>query len=322
MNRLMWASCASAVLLMAACGSKDSSKVTVGAQPSKPAATGPATAEEVAKEMRGDVKCPAKETTAHPAGTPVDDVVGVRPGMPLDEAANFVMCDNPMLVVSEDTSRGFNINTFGQHIRQGFDAKFAEPRVVKSSQQILQDMQNEAMQRGENAYVAPLKPGQARYFVSSMGLPGQEQVMSVAREEYYPDAKLPTVQSVQQALAGKYGEPTLVQTSSSYTYLSWEYDPSGAKITQASPLYSACRINVSPDAATSLSSQCGVTVGATITSTAANPGLAQSLAVSSQNGAADMAVLQNTEAALQQGDAARKAKELSDASKNSAQPKL
>jgi hypothetical protein len=208
MNRLAWMTYAVALFSLAACGSKSTSTPnTSGAQPAKAPPAGAASAEQVAKEMRGNVRCPAKASTQPPAGTPVDDVTGIRPGMSWDEAANFVMCDNPLMVVSE-SSRNFGINTYGQHIRQGFDGTFAQPRVVKNSQQILEDMRKAEMLRSENAYIAPLQPGQSRYFVSTMGLPGKEQVLSVAREEYYADGKQPTMDSVKQALIGKYGPPT------------------------------------------------------------------------------------------------------------------
>src|SRR6266567_1068972 len=167
--------------LAAGCKGKNERGIVVGQSP-KPSSSGPASAEQVAKEMRGNVSCPAKASAERPSGAPVDDVVGVRPGMPLDEAANFVLCDNPLLVVTENSNRGYNIVTYGKHVRQGFDAKFAEPRVAKTSAQILREMQDETIPRGSNNYVAPLKPGQVRYFVSSMGMPGQEQVMSVSRE--------------------------------------------------------------------------------------------------------------------------------------------
>lgn len=314
MNRLVWVTCASAMLLMVGCSSKDKA----GGSAALVKSSGPASAEQVAREMRGNVRCPAKALTDPPAGAPVDDVVGVRPGMTWDEAANFVMCDNPMLVITESTSRGYNINTYGQHIRQGFDAKFAEARTVKTSQQILQDMQDESMRRSANTYVAPLKPGQVRYFVTTMGLPGQEKVLSVAREEYFPTGKLPTTDSVRQALIAKYGEPSQINGNN----LWWEYDPAGGKLTQGSPLLGTCSTNVSPDASTSLSTNCGVTVGAAIQPATENPGLAHSLAVSSQNGAAGMIVLNGTEQALSTGDQARKAKELNAAAKSGQGPKL
>lgn len=317
MKRLAWVICAAALFSMAACGSKAPN--TSGTSVKAP--SGAASAEQVAKEMRGDVHCPAKALTQLPAGAPVADVTGIRPGMSWDEAVNFVLCDNPMMVVTENTGRNFNINTFGQHVREGFDGKFAQPRVVKSSQQIMQDMSREEMQRGENAYVAPLQPGQSRYYVSAMGLPGKEQVLSVAREEYYPDNKQPSVDSVKQALIGKYGAPTRENDGASTNVL-WEYDPSGNKIAQDSNLAGECSINVSPDQAISLTTDCGVTVGAVIMASNNNPGLAHSLAVSSQSGAQDMAVLKSTADFFQKGDDARKSNELNNASKNASSPKL
>jgi len=320
-NRFLRAACVLALISAAGCGGgKEPPKV--GAQPAAKPPAGNASAEQVAKEMRGNVRCPAQDSKPRAANAPVDDVVGIRPGMPIDEAANFAMCDNPLIVVTENKQRGYNINTFGAHIRQGFDAKFAEPRVEKTSQQILKEMQEETVRRGNNTYVAPLKGGQARYYVSSMGLPGQELVLSVAREEYFPDGKLPTVDNVKKALIGKYGEPTDENDSGQNAYLWWVYDPSGNKAEGGSSVAGQCKINVSPDSGTSLSNACGVQVGALIQGTAQNAGLAHSLAVTVQNGALGMAVLRGTEQALAQGDASRKAKELNDASKNSAAPKL
>lgn len=321
MRRQLHAICVLALIALAAGCKEKQHDPLVGSRP-KPSSSGPATAEQVAKEMRGNVSCPAKASAERPSGAPVDDVVGVRPGMPLDEAANFVLCDNPLLVVTENTSRGYNIPTYGHHLRQGFDAAFAEPRVVKTSTQIVNEMQEEAIRRGSNTYVAPLKPGQIRYFVSSMGLPGQERVMSVAREEYFHEGKLPTVASIKQALVGKYGEPSQISDTGVAFYLWWEYDPTGARINQTSPRLGECHINVSPDSGTSLSTDCGLQIGALIQDARDNPGLARSLAVTSQDGARGYAILRNTEEALRKGDEARKSKELSDASKTASAPKI
>jgi hypothetical protein len=272
--------------------------------------------------MRGNVRCPAQASTPRPSGAPVDDVVGVRPGMSWNEAANFVMCDNPLMVVTENTGRGYGINTYGQHIRQGFDGKFAEPRVVKSSQDYLREMSEAAARRSGNAYVAPLQPGQSRYFVSTMGMPGQERVVSVAREEYFAEGKLPTVDSVRQALIAKYGQPSEINEAGQFTYIWWLYEPSGAKIAQGSQHSGGCRINASPDSGTSLSTDCGMAVGAAIRGANNTPGLAHSLAVSSQNGAEGYNLLTRTEEALRAADEARKRQELNEASRNAGAPKL
>ena len=320
MNRLAWMTFAVALFSIAACGSKSTSTAgTGGAQSAKAAPAGAATAAQVAKEMRGNVRCPAKASTQPPAGAPVNDVTGIRPGMSWDEAANFVMCDNPLMVVTEN-SRTFNINTNGQHIRQGFDGTFAQPRVVKNSQQILEDMRKAEMLRSENAYVAPLQPGQSRYGVTTMGMPGQERVISVAREEYFADGKQPTMDSVKQALISKYGPPTF-EKDGDRTYFSWGFDPAGNRVPPGSQLSSSCSMNTpTPDSAVHLSSDCGVIVGAVIDALPNNPGLAHDLDVMSQNGAQGMAALKAVADFYQNADNARQANEIKNASKNA--PKL
>jgi len=319
MSRVLWVICAAAVLAVAGCGGSDSkSDAPIGAaDPSRPAPTGEATAEQVAEEMRGSVKCPAKASSPRPAGAPVDDVVGVRPGMGWNEAANFVMCDNPLMVVAENTGRNYSINTHGQKLRQGFDGTFAKPRKVMTSRDYLREMSEEASRRSGNAVEVRLVPGQSRFYVSTMGLPGQEQVISVAREEYYADGKQPTMESVTQALIAKYGPPSEANDAGTVVQMWWEYDPAGNKTKQPQ-----CRISVSPDSGTSLSTACGITVGAQIQASNTNRELARSLAVTSQSGAWGFELLQKTENTLKTADAAKKAKEVEDASKNAGTPKL
>jgi hypothetical protein len=107
-------------VMLAACGSKKPEATAVGSadQPPKAAPSGNASAEDVAEEVRGDVDCPADiKTPARAAGAPVDDVVGVRPGMTYEEAANIVLCTNDLMVVQPENSRGFQVQTYGQTIR-------------------------------------------------------------------------------------------------------------------------------------------------------------------------------------------------------------
>jgi hypothetical protein len=102
-----------------------------------------ATASEVAAESRGNVQCPAKIASApRDPSAPVDDVLGVRPGMTYEEAAAVVLCTNELLVVQLDSSRGVRIQTYGQKIQQGFYARIAEPKIQKTSKQIMQEMQD------------------------------------------------------------------------------------------------------------------------------------------------------------------------------------
>ena len=97
----------------------------------------------------------------------------------------------------------------------------------------------------------------------------------------------------------------------------WEYDPAGSRIQQPQ-----CRISIGPDEGTSLSTACGITVGAQIRVSNTNQELAHSLAVTSQNGAWGFELLRKTESALKAVDASKKAREVEDAEKNAAAPKL
>jgi hypothetical protein len=311
--------------LLTACGSDTKSAAgeaatpatdVGGAKAAAKAPSGDATAAEVAREARGKVKCPANVKTARPAGAPVDDVVGVRPGMTWDEAANVVLCSHDLLVVTPETRRGYTMQTYGQTLRQGFNARFAEPRVQKSSKQILAEMQDAAIARGSNRAVRDMQPGQAKWYVGTMGLPGEERVISAAREEWFEADRLPTMASVQEALVGKYGKPAVVEdVGGSGYYLIWAYDPSGRPLGQ-------CRTQADPDLGVNLSPDCGTSVSARIQPSGANPALAEYIQVSTVDQAAGYDLLERTERALQAADAQRRAREVDEAAGKAAKPTL
>jgi YD repeat-containing protein len=307
---------------LTACGSGKSPALSAAANRAAAASLpANASAAEVAAHMRGDVHCPA-DTAASVPGVPVDDVVGVRPGMGYDEAANVVMCSNPLLVVTPETGRGFNVQTYGQTIRQGFSARFAEPRVQKTSRQIMQDMQQDAMDRTLNEVRQDMKPGQSKWFVSTMGMPGQEKVISVAREQWFDEGRSPTIDSIEQSLVAKYGTPTQRIDQANYHQVRWAYDPRGRLITETSPLYNQCNGVFDPDSGVSVSPDCGVITEARIQPLLDNPALAQDLQVGVVDEASGYAALTATEQGLQAMDAARRAKQVKDAAKNAQAPKL
>src|SRR5688572_7552938 len=102
MRRVVCVTCDAALLSVVGCGGSPENDTPIGAADAAGAEpSGEASAEQVAREMRGDVKCPARASNPRPEGAAVDDVVGVRPGMSWNEAATFVLCDNPMMVVAE-----------------------------------------------------------------------------------------------------------------------------------------------------------------------------------------------------------------------------
>jgi hypothetical protein len=282
-----------------------------------------ATAEEVAEEMRSDVHCPARiKTKAREPNAPVDDVLGVRPGMTYEEAANVVMCTNDLMVVQPD-GRGFQIQTYGATLRQGFNARLAKPRVEKTSKQIMQEMQDDAFGRGGNRVNEDMKPGESKWYVGTIGLPGEERVINVAREEWFAEGRNPTTESVEQALVKKYGSPTKSQPpASGQKYITWAYDTFGRPITETSPLFNRCTGVADPDGGANFSPDCGPVVTATIYSMPDNAALGRFFQVGVVDQAGGYQALTATEQGLQQLDAARKAQQVKDAANNADSPKL
>jgi hypothetical protein len=278
-----------------------------------------ASAEEVAEKARGDVDCPAEiDSPKRPEGAPVDDVVGVRPGLTYDEARNAVLCTHEMLVAADDVP-GFNIQTYGQKLRQGFTARFAVAE--KSSQQIMKEMQDDFIARSGNAVTQDMLPGQSKWMVATMGLPGEERVLAVAREEWFAEGKNPTRDSVAEALIKKYGTPSRDQTTSQ-RMIWWIYDPRGRLATETSPLYNQCTGVSDPDGGTNFSPDCGLVVHAQIIPLQSNPNLAQYMQVGVIDQAGGYQAITGTEQALASGDAARQARETEKAAENADAPQL
>ena len=321
-----WVPLVIVAVALTACGSKkpESSDTGTATTEQKPefAPSGNASAEEVAEETRGDVDCPADiDTPPRAADGPVDDVVGVRPGMTYEEAANVVMCSNDLMVVSPPNTRGFNIQTYGQTLRQGFTARLAEPRIEKSSKQIMQEMQDDMMARSGNAVRYDLQPGQSKWNVTTMGLPGAEKVIGAGREEWFAEGKNPTMASVGDALLKKYGKPSIDQVNPGQRFLRWIHDPFGRPATETSPLLNQCAgtgasggVNLSPD--------CGIVVDAHIYPTPGNPDLARSIDVGVVDQANGYERVTAVEQPLEQMEQQKRAKAVEEASKNADAPTL
>ena len=325
MRNFGWLVVLIAACTLAACGGKKPGGTGAGSAASGSATSAPkgnASAEEVAEEARGDVDCPAEiKTPAPPAGSPVADVVGVRPGMTYEEAANVVMCTNDLMVVAPPITRGFDIQTYGQTVRQGFTARLAEPRVEKTCKQIMQEMQDDMMARSGNAVRYDLKPGQSKWTVTTMGMPGAEKVIGAGREEWFPEGKNPTMASVADALIKKYGPATFDHDNPGQRFMRWIYDPLGRPVTETSPLYNSCAgtgasggVNLSPD--------CGIVVEAHLTPTPDNPALARSMDVGVVDQANGYQLVTATEQALEQAEQQKRSKAVEDASKNAGAPTL
>lgn len=326
MKHCQWLPVVLVAVALGACGSKEPESSGAGPaateQQPKSAPSGNASADQVAEEARGDVDCPANIRTApRAADGPVDDVVGVRPGMTYEEAANVVMCSNDLMVVSPPLTRGFDIQTYGETLRQGFTARLAEPRVEKTSKQIMEEMQDDMMARSGNAVRHDLKPGQSKWNVTTMGLPGEEKVIGAGREEWFAEGKNPTMASVSDALLKKYGTPTIDQDNPGQRFLRWVYDPFGRPATETSPIANQCAgtgasggVNLSPD--------CGIVVDAHVYPLPDNPALARSIDVGVVDQANGYELVTAVEQQLEQREQQKRAQAVEEASKNADAPTL
>lgn len=315
-----WALAAACAVIVAGCGGGEKeTEAPAKSDKSAAAPSGNASAQEVARESRGKLKCPPK-TAARPAGAPVDDIVGVRPGLSYEEAANLVMCSHDLMIVVEDKRARFNIPTYGQTLRQGFHGRFAKERVQKTGKQIMEEMQASHMARMNNAVVRDVAPGEAKWFVGTLGTPGAERVTDVAREEWFAEGRQPTVASVEKALIDKYGTPT--ERMQGDAGLRWAYDTFGRPVTEASPLFRACYANAYVNSGVNFSPDCGVVVAARITPMRDNPAIAQSMTVIVVNQAEGYERIQATEQAMLAQENARRAKQAEDAAKNADAPQL
>jgi hypothetical protein len=327
MNPPLWPSMVLA-LALAACGKSNETPPPPVAAPAasakaKPSGQGAATAEQVAKASRAELRCPAKAAAApRAAAAPVDDVLGVRPGMGYDEALNTVLCTHDLLVPQLDASRGFNLKTHGQKLRHGFGARFAEPRVEWSAKRAQAEMMDSALARSGNAARDDLKPGQVKWYVGTMGLPGQERVVNVAREERFDTGAQPTLAAVEQALVAKYGPPSRQQNNGGQRHFVWTTDAAGQRVVAGSPLIQRCVGIASPDSGVNLSPDCGTVVTAIVMPPRDNPDLAMTLQVGVVDQAGGYRLVTSTEQALAQVEQQRRAKETANAAKSAPAPKL
>ena len=324
------AAAASLAASLAGCGKSDPPAAPAAAARTAPAPAGAeqgASAEEVARQSRAGVSCPAKAKSAPPraADAPVDDVLGVRPGLSYEEAMNVVLCTQDLLVAIDEKARGFDLKVPDpRSVRQGFSARPAEPRVVRTGKQIVQEMQREAMARGANALREDLKPGQMKWFVATMGVPGRESVLSVAREERFAAEQAQTIANVTAALLKKYGTPTRNQPAAAtqLPLIRWAYDPAGRLVTEGSPLFGKCMGTTDPNGSVNLSPDCGLVVQAMLIPQKANPDLVDRMQVGVVDQAGGYRMIAETERALGQQDAQRRAQEVAKASKNAKGPSL
>ncbi len=293
-------------MLAVGCGSGDDAASSNGAAaegasaapavnpPPGAAAAGATPAAAQAAATSDARRCPPDLSTPGPAdGAPVDDILGVRPGQTFDEVQAILACREEGYQVDPGSVWSVR-NTQGLPTRQLLRATNGVPC---TSQDIARSMRSlhgdgECSSGPQGSGLSMVKNATDEVWVAFTGLHGQEVAGAVWRSrDYQVDAK-PTVESLQQALIAKYGEPSVAETltrnrmplRTGDVAFTWVYDLRGRKLSSENPMYQRCNnVNHRFFGAHRWSGECGLSVSAGIRKDPRNNLLADTLTIGIMN---------------------------------------
>lgn len=246
-------------IMLSACGGADSASKP--AEQRKLAADeGPSGAmtyggEKIEIDCPGDFGIPKR-----PEGSGVDDIRGLRLGVPGEIAIRYAQCpdgEEADSIYMEDADIGFGRQPLGLKIRTSANVAVGEHG------KRLGNVDYMARNPGER-----LKSTSATWHFVMDGMPGKETLFGMALEQSFPDGSQPTVESQIAALKAKYGTPSLEERGRMF----WLHLPDGKPIPAFErQLLQTCRW--STDAAgrqLRWGPDCGLVIAAEVTS-ATNP---------------------------------------------------
>ena len=269
-----------AALVAAACGDS---------QPPKPALPAKVTAAKAADKPSDGLPAPNCSVKVDPA-LPGPDIVGLKLGMPREDALNYTRCLNKEAFVSFEGTWIQGLRTYGIKIApQAFSTHVGETRPCKYSS--MDEMNKCGV--GNRAWTHLAE----KITVVSPGVPGREKVMGVWREQRFKPGEMPTADSLLPALVQKYGQPQFTQQQpNQWMRLDWVHDASGTPLAQGTRGYGGCRtIGSRANDPHSWSDACGLTITALVMLSPENPLLARELNV----GMLDQQALYRTGRSLQ-----------------------
>lgn len=240
-----------------------------------PAPAAPAPAVKVAAKpapKAGDdqpaPRCPARVDPAL-AGP---DIVGFKLGMTREAALNFARCHAPQAVLSYEGNWIQGLKSYGIKLApQVFVARSGDSEPCKFTS--YEQMQKCGPDRRVWTHEAE------KITVVSPGVPGQERVMGVWREQQFRPGEMPAAEAVLAALTQKYGPPQATSgTPGQWARLDWLQDAAGATLEADRRGRPSCRsINARAQDHHSWSEACGLTVAAMVMLSRENPLLVKSL---------------------------------------------
>jgi len=212
--------------------------------------------------------CPVKVDAALPG----PDVVGLKLGMPREDALNFARCLNTDAFVSFEGAWIQGLRTYGIKLApQAFATYVGQTRPCKYNS--IDEMDKCGVGNRAWTHVAE------KITVVSPGVPGREKVMGIWREQHFKAGEMPTAEALLPALVKKYGQPQLTQQHpNNWVRLDWMQDASGTPLVQGQRGAGQCRsISARGNESHSWSDACGLTITALIVLSPENPLLAKEL---------------------------------------------
>jgi len=267
-----------AALFLVACGGSEEEAPSAE---SENGGAKPAQQQAAATSPKAPRKCPAKVTTGiRPDGAPVDDIVGIRPGMSFEDAEWVLACrdDVPIINVADKWTIKQNYDIPTRQLIRASDG------VLCSGQDIARDMGSMGSSKtcDDGGYkFKPVKNSTQQIIVALNGMPGEEKVGAIWRRNAFPEGESPAIEALIKSLGEKYGPPhTSSKDRRGVTNLVWVYDLLNRPMSQSSRDWGNCAnvsISASFAAAQRWSAGCGLTVKAAIAPVYGNELLAREM---------------------------------------------
>jgi hypothetical protein len=212
---------ASTLSLASACGK------TGGSEPEEPPAERVLAADEfragalTAGGKKIEIDCPRRVAIPQrPEGAPVDDLRGLRLGVPAETAIRFAQCEDGKerdSILSEGTGSAYRRDQRGLRIR-------TEATVAVGSHT---DRGPKGMEWFQDDLSTRMAAVSHVWHFMMDGMPGREQLYAMWLDQPFADGSRPTVDSQVAALKAKYGEPNYVDNGGG---LHWLHRPDGTGI--------------------------------------------------------------------------------------------
>ena len=215
-RRLAWAACLP--LQLSACGSSDA------AREATPRALEADEGPHGAMSYKGEkleIDCPGKfPVPKREQGSPVDDIVGLRLGVPYNVAVRFAQCpdgEEADSILQEGFGTRFHRDERGLQIKTSAAVAVGSfPSKLKGIDYMKADP-SDFLEKVDSVWT----------FVAD-GMPGREIVYGIWRRQPFAEGSQPTIDSQVKALAAKYGTPTVADENGRTLY--WMQTPQGAPI--------------------------------------------------------------------------------------------